>query len=153
MQLRLFLYPLLFKNNAVKHLYGGSWALAFAIALTPFITALIALYSISNPNWPYSTTTKGLLLFYSIAFLFLVAYIFLVNPKNTIMPLVPTRLVITSADIIAIYGCSDSTAARKLQVLKDAEGKPDHHAVTIEDFCSYYGLNYEKILTHLKLLK
>jgi hypothetical protein len=153
MQLRLFLYPLLFKTNAAKHLAAGTWALSFSVALLPFITALLACCLFTGQNWPYYSTSKALCCFYTVCLLPLAFSLFLLNPKNTIMLPKPQRMVIYYNDVMALYGCSATTAGRKIQTLKDALGKKINQAVTIQEFCSYYGFDYAETLTFLKLTK
>lgn len=64
----------------------------------------------------------------------------------------PKRLDITSKDVIQIHNCSERTAIRKMEVLKDALAKQPHMVITIEEYCNYYGFDYYTVLLHLDLL-
>lgn len=74
-------------------------------------------------------------------------------PKNFFMSFTPTRLVIFPQDVKDLLLCSSSTASRKLREIRDANGKPAHQEVSIEEYCNYYGLNYKEVCEFLKLIK
>ncbi len=49
-------------------------------------------------------------------------------------------MVIYAKDIQTILRCSQATASRKLQQVKDALDRKKHQYVTITEFCEYYGV-------------
>jgi hypothetical protein len=53
------------------------------------------------------------------------------------------RLVIFTSDIESVMGCSDRTARRMLQEVREILGLPKGSAVTIKDFCDNCPFNYE----------
>ncbi|MFZ4056973.1 MAG: hypothetical protein ACOYKE_02490 [Ferruginibacter sp.] len=61
------------------------------------------------------------------------------------------RLIVYPKDIIRINGCSSATASRKIKLVKDVLGKQDHQALTIEEYCTYYGLDFIAIMEFLEL--
>lgn len=63
----------------------------------------------------------------------------------------PLRLVIYAADIRQLTGCSKRTSQRQLTALKLKLARDAHQYVTIEEYCTDRGLNYEKTLVTLKL--
>ncbi len=64
-----------------------------------------------------------------------------------------TRLHITLKDICRIHDCSDATASRKIRTIRDALGKAKQHVITVQEYCNYFGLDYETTLKHLNLVK
>lgn len=56
-----------------------------------------------------------------------------------------SRLVIYPSDLVAIYGRSERTCRRYLQIIRDAKGLPKGAPVTIKDFCEESHLDYETI--------
>jgi hypothetical protein len=77
---------------------------------------------------------------------------FAASPKNPFMTLIPKRLVIHPSDVMAIHDCSASSASRKIQMVKDALAKKAWHLVSIEEYCSHFGLVYIDTCKFLKLL-
>ncbi|MEO6541677.1 MAG: hypothetical protein ABIN74_11815 [Ferruginibacter sp.] len=65
--------------------------------------------------------------------------------------LAPHRLVIYASDIRQLTGCSKSSSQRQLVSIKLKLGKQHHQYLTIEEYCSEKGFNYEKTLQQLKL--
>lgn len=61
------------------------------------------------------------------------------------------RLVIYASDIRLLTGCSKRSSQRQLNAVKLQLQKLTHQFVTIEEYCSYSGLNYEKTLVQIKL--
>jgi len=56
-----------------------------------------------------------------------------------------TRITIETKDIQKLTGKSKDTALRQLRVLRDALQKKDHQAVTIKEYCEYYGLDLAEV--------
>ena len=61
------------------------------------------------------------------------------------------RQVIYASDIRLLTGCSKRTSTRQIAAVKKQLARQSHQFVTIEEFCSYAGLDYEKTLVQLKL--
>jgi hypothetical protein len=49
-------------------------------------------------------------------------------------------MVIYAKDIQSLLRCSQPTASRRLQAVKDILNKKDYQYVTISEFCQHYGL-------------
>lgn len=64
----------------------------------------------------------------------------------------PQRIAIVAKDIVQLYGCSESTARRKLQLVRDTLAKTEKQTITIKDFCTVYGLDYVETLQYLDLV-
>lgn len=64
----------------------------------------------------------------------------------------PSRLVIYASDIRLLTGCSKSTSQRQMERIKKDLGKQSHQYLTIEEYCTAMGLDYQKTLQQLKLL-
>ncbi len=64
----------------------------------------------------------------------------------------PRRLQIVNKDVKQLYDCTADTARRKIKQVRDALGKEPHMDVTIQEFCTYWGLPYGEALQKLKLL-
>lgn len=62
------------------------------------------------------------------------------------------RMDISIADVKIISGCSKDTAARRIQQAKDAIGKEKHQALTIREYCTYFGYDFEEVVKNLKLI-
>lgn len=60
--------------------------------------------------------------------------------------MVTVRQEIRISDIAQLTGRSVTTAAQTLRYLKDVLAKK---VVTIEDYCEFYGLNYETVCARL----
>jgi hypothetical protein len=77
------------------------------------------------------------------------------NPNLFFMPLhsgkFPCRLILYSIDVIKIYECSASTAARKIKEARDHYQKKTHQDITIKEFCEYFSIDYNETITICKL--
>jgi len=129
-------------------------------------------------GWPYTVAVSALLLAYycypsflvkcfaSIAFLLF----YLLHTLQSLTPVsftqqnlpvmtqttperLPQRLVIFPYDVTAIHSCSKSTAGRKLKEAREYHQKQDHQLLTIAEYCNYFDLDYNEIITFLKLWK
>ena len=58
-------------------------------------------------------------------------------------------MVIYSKDIQQILRCSQPTASRKLQAVKDFFQKRDYQYITLNEFCSYYAIPEQEIKSKL----
>jgi hypothetical protein len=57
-----------------------------------------------------------------------------------------TRIIIYTSDIIRLTGKSESYARKEIQNLRKVLGKQQFQKVTINEYCSYYGLNTEEVV-------
>lgn len=64
----------------------------------------------------------------------------------------PKRVQLSLKDVQVITGCSERTAIRRIALIREMYHKPKPAIVTIEDYCSYYLLDYENILKLLNLI-
>lgn len=64
----------------------------------------------------------------------------------------PRRLDLFIADVRMISDCSDATASRKIKECKDAIGKKEWQVLTIKEYCTYFGYEYQEVLQILKLI-
>ncbi|TWI80541.1 hypothetical protein IQ13_3219 [Lacibacter cauensis] len=64
----------------------------------------------------------------------------------------PQRIAICAKDIVQLYACSESTARRKIQLVRDVLAKTEKQTVTIKDFCTVHGLDYVETLQYLELI-
>ncbi len=64
----------------------------------------------------------------------------------------PHRLVIYASDIRQLTGCSKTSSQRQIRNIKTKIGKQAHQYLTIEEYCTDMGLNYNKTLQQLKLI-
>lgn len=55
------------------------------------------------------------------------------------------RLVIYAKDIQCIRGCSERSARRLLQSIRERLGKEKHQDVSVTEFCAYTGLREEEV--------
>jgi len=55
------------------------------------------------------------------------------------------RLCIYPKDIQRITGKSERYSRALIQKIRRHYGKPAHHFITVDDFCSYTGLSYDKV--------
>jgi len=60
------------------------------------------------------------------------------------MPPKFNRLVITSADIKILLGCSQATAYRKLIFIHQCLGKQKQQLISIKEFCEFYGFDFNE---------
>jgi hypothetical protein len=57
-----------------------------------------------------------------------------------------TRLIIFAKDIQRITGKGERHSSDLIRKIKETHGKASHHFLTIDEFCSYTGLDREKIM-------
>jgi hypothetical protein len=85
----------------------------------------------------------------------LITTVSLTHPNLFHMPssseMFPSRLILYATDVMIIYGCSASTASRKITEARDHYKKLEHHSMTIREFCEYFSLDYKDTITILKL--
>jgi hypothetical protein len=55
------------------------------------------------------------------------------------------RIIIYPKDIQRITGKSERYGRLLIKRIKDRLGKEDHQFVSVEEFCSYTGLKYERV--------
>lgn len=73
--------------------------------------------------------------------------------KNSIMANPqPYRIIIYPKDVQKITGCSESTAGRKISLVKNTLGKRETQLLSIKEFCDFYDLNYNDVLKQLCLI-
>jgi hypothetical protein len=70
---------------------------------------------------------------------------------NSSSEIFPSRLILYATDVMVIYGCSASTASRKITEARDHYKKLEHHSMTIREFCEYFSLDYKDTISILKL--
>ena len=58
-------------------------------------------------------------------------------------------MIITPKDIQIITGKHYSKALVEHELVRDALGKPKHGKLTIKEYCEYFQLNYQEVITHL----
>ncbi len=63
----------------------------------------------------------------------------------------PRRVQIINKDVMQLFDCSQATAFRKIQAVKDSLGKQPNQVVTIAEFCEHYGLELPLVLHQLNL--
>lgn len=147
-----FLYP----KCAIAAIIGVisiSFPLFITAALLSTVFLLLFFYFDSKRKTALSRTSIGFYLVAQVFFLIFCIMPFPSEPKINSMHPTPTRLVINTTDIMQINSCSDSTASRKMQQIKDAKGKQAHQEVTIKEYAEYYGLDYKEVCEFLKLVK
>ncbi|NVO11712.1 MAG: hypothetical protein HXX16_17255 [Bacteroidales bacterium] len=59
------------------------------------------------------------------------------------------HLFITPNDIAILTGKSVKTSRRYLSLIKDALGKEDHQGITIFEYASYEGVDYQEVIKFL----
>lgn len=62
-----------------------------------------------------------------------------------------SRLVLAVKDIMKIKGCSERTAQREMQFLRNFFNKAEHQSITIPEYANYEGIRIEDIKLQLKL--
>ena len=60
------------------------------------------------------------------------------------------RMIMSLKDMVHIYGCSKSTAWRKLFKIKEHFNKPENGEVTIHDFSVFAGIPLEQVIKYVK---
>ncbi len=77
------------------------------------------------------------------------------NPNLFPMSLQPQkfacRLILYTIDVIKIYECSASTAARKIKEARDHHKKQAHQDISIKEFCEYFSIDYNETISLLNL--
>lgn len=63
----------------------------------------------------------------------------------------PIRLCIYPKDIMCITGKSERYGRKLLEKIKEKNSKEEHHFVTIKEFCSYTGLDFNDVLATLSV--
>jgi hypothetical protein len=122
------------------------------------ILAVSALFLCCFGHWQFSLITILSVALLANTLFFLGNFLHPVSvtyPKTTYMPSAqknPMRLLIYPADIMSLHNCSDSTAARKLKLVRQFLDKKEHQVVSIKEYCDYWGLDYEESCQFLKLL-
>ena len=150
-----FLYP----YTAIATITGiiiPYFIVSISVAVLCIVSFLLAMYWAGKPKRLVARFGAVFAFVFCIIFFFATLLPFSTEPKINSMPpnqTVPSRLIIYTKDVIQIAGCSDSTAMRKLQQVKDVLAKKEYQEVTIKEYCSYYSLDYTEICQFLKLLK
>lgn len=125
--------------------------LFFAICAT--VSFLLFVYYRTTQKTLYSTIADT---FHNYFTCFAIVFLLLSFPtelKNKFMNCVPSRLVMYNTDIMKVTDCSETTASRKMQQVKDAKGKLQHQEVTIKEYTEYFGLDYTEVCKFLNLIK
>ena len=52
-------------------------------------------------------------------------------------------LFVSTSNIMKVFGCSYTTAWKRMQVIKSALGKEKHQKITVKEFIEYEGLTME----------
>ncbi len=60
------------------------------------------------------------------------------------------KLLIYPSDIMLLTGKSESYARKEIQKLRIALKKEKHQKVTIKEYCQYYDIDYNDVLTALE---
>ncbi|MGX9985374.1 hypothetical protein [Chryseobacterium sp. POL2] len=60
-----------------------------------------------------------------------------------------TRLCIYPKDIQRITGRSERYSRALIQKIRKHYNKPEHHLVSIEEFCTYTGLEHAKVIEYI----
>lgn len=69
----------------------------------------------------------------------------LCSTKNSIMKPKLIRLCIYPKDVQRITGKSERYSRDLINKIKTALGKQPHQVLSVEEFCTYIGLNYEAV--------
>jgi len=62
-------------------------------------------------------------------------------------------LFVSTSDVMEVFGCSYTTAWKRLQVIKGALGKEKHQKITVKEFIEYEGLTMEEFNESVKIKK
>jgi len=60
------------------------------------------------------------------------------------------KFIIRPCDIRKLEDCSANSSFRKLQSVREAEGKAPRKPVTIREYCNFFQLNESEVKTFLK---
>lgn len=128
-------------------------ALAIYFALCATVSLLLFLYYRSKLKTLYAATARDFTKYLTTICIGFLLLSFPTEPKNNFMNCVPSRLVMYNTDIMKVTDCSEATASRKMQQVKDAKGKLQHQEVTIKEYTEYFGLDYTEVCKFLNLIK
>lgn len=140
-------------KNAV---YYPSWKLSTGALHIVAVSAMFPLCFLQCHFLVKFAISFALLLFLLFFLLYTADTVSATSPKIQYMPNAsgnhPSRLIIYASDVKKIHNCSDSTASRKLQLVKETFGKKEHHEVTVKEYCDYWGLAFVETCQFLNLL-
>lgn len=60
------------------------------------------------------------------------------------------RVVVYPKDIMVLTGKSERYSREVLKKIKTKLNKEEHHLVSVQEFCNYFGLNIEHVFSVLK---
>lgn len=63
------------------------------------------------------------------------------------------RIALFTQDIVLLTGKSESYARKEIQKLKKFFKKEQHQKVTIKEYCTYYGFDYQEVVAALSQSK
>jgi hypothetical protein len=133
------------------------WKCFCILGICIIVSALLLLYRSVEP---FSLFPLPVLCFAAFTLLFNVSPIDINSvliPKFIKMSnqpgLTPSRIVIYISDVMRLHGCSSSTASRKIMLAKESLNKKMFQQLTINEYCTYYGLDYLETITFLNLQK